>query len=105
MAGLRAAALPLHGGLPPGPACAGRGVFGHGSKTGTGTWPEPVFWVVVESWLGGESPFLNHARFCVWRPVRANPANGLLGRIQPATLEAVGGPFVQECGGEEAKRT
>ena len=33
----------------------------HGSKTGTGTSPEPVFWVVVEGWLGGESPFLNHA--------------------------------------------
>jgi len=37
--------------------------FRHGSKTGTGTSPEPVFWVVVESGLGGESPFLNHARF------------------------------------------
>ena len=37
------------------------GSLGHGSKTGTGTSPEPVFWVVVEGWLGGESPFLNHA--------------------------------------------
>jgi len=35
--------------------------FPQGSKTGTGTSPEPVFWVVVEGWLGGESPFLNHA--------------------------------------------
>ena len=33
-----------------------------GMKTGTGTSPEPVFWVVVEGWPGGESPFLNHAR-------------------------------------------
>jgi len=37
--------------------------FRHGSKTGTGTSPAPVFWVVVEGWLGGESPFLNHAVF------------------------------------------
>ena len=37
--------------------------FGHGSKTGTGTSPEPVLWVVVEGWLGGESPFLNHTSF------------------------------------------
>jgi len=31
-------------------------------KRGTGTSPEPVFWVVVEGCLGGESPFLNHAQ-------------------------------------------
>jgi len=31
-----------------------------------GTSPEPVFWVVVEGWLGGESPFLNHAQKTGW---------------------------------------
>jgi len=52
------------------------GKFRHGSKTGTGASPEPVFWVVVEGWLGGESPFLNHAKIPAARPLVTPPPAG-----------------------------
>jgi len=55
------------GGLPANDPIAAIGVddkliFGLvQTKTGTGTSPERIFAAAVNDWLGGESPFLNHA--------------------------------------------